>query len=399
MPRRGDNIRKRADGRWEGRYRCIQNKGTGKYQSVYGRTYREVKEKLECVKQKVQSEVLELEVLPEKEYVSRKESLEFCLIMEEWLTQVKLTRKYSTYVKYQGIYQCHIKEALAGIHISDIDTQVISERIFLQNGSQKIISSSIQKGIYCTIKQTLVYASEHYSCPVNSLKSKVTKEKSKPVEIMNHSEQSRLFPFLYKDMDRSKLGIVLCLTTGLRLGEICALKWADIDLQQMIIHVNRTVQRIAVTDAQTKTILLETLPKSIYSIREIPISDQVAALLLRYHNNEEYCLCGTKPMEPRTYQNRFKSYLRAIGAPNYNFHALRHTFATNCIDHGMDVKSLSEILGHSDVQITLNRYVHPTMDTKRKHINTLSTIYGQYCGQTSKFLDNKRINSNFSQNI
>ncbi len=86
-------------------------------------------------------------------------------------------------------------------------------------------------------------------------------------------------------------------------------------------------------------------------------------------------------MEPRTYQNHFKKYLRIINAPDYNFHILRHTFATNCVDNGMDIKSLSEILGHSDVQITLNRYVHPSMDTKRKYINALSANYGQLCGQ------------------
>ncbi len=168
----------------------------------------------------------------------------------------------------------------------------------------------------------------------------------------------------------------------MRLGEICSLKWDDIDLDQMLIHVNRTVQRIAVENENTKTKLMMTSPKSIYSIREIPISTPLRQLLLTVKKEgQEYLLCGTRPMEPRTYENHFKKYLKASSIKNYNFHVIRHTFATNCIDNGMDVKSLSEILGHSDVQITLGCYVHPTLDTKRRYLDALSCIYGQYCGQ------------------
>lgn len=120
-------------------------------------------------------------------------------------------------------------------------------------------------------------------------------------------------------------------------------------------------------------------------MREIPISEEIKELLIyTKRGSDTYVVGGDKPMEPRTYQNRFKKYLRDIKVKEYNFHILRHTFATNCIDSGMDVKSLSEILGHSDVQITLNRYVHPTMDTKRKYIATLSSSYRQYYGQVDK---------------
>lgn len=188
--------------------------------------------------------------------------------------------------------------------------------------------------------------------------------------------------FLHNNMDISKAGIFLCLSTGLRLGEVCALKWEDIDIEQKILHVNRTVQRIESKDGFQKTALLETPPKSSFSNREIPISDSLLQILAHFRKTEQgYVLCTHKPMEPRTYQNHFKRYLQTINAPSYNFHTLRHTFATNCIDNGMDIKSLSEILGHSDVQITLNRYVHPSMDTKRKYINALLDDYGQLCGQ------------------
>lgn len=173
------------------------------------------------------------------------------------------------------------------------------------------------------------------------------------------------------------LSAIIC--TGCA-GEICALKWSDIDMEQMLLRVNRTVQRIEMKTGRTKTALLETEPKSAFSLREIPIPQNLIDLLAPFkREGTEYVLCAGKPMEPRTYQNHFKAYLREIGGSDYNFHTLRHTFATNCIDSGMDIKSLSEILGHSDVQITLNRYVHPTMDTKRKHMNALSASYSRFC--------------------
>ena len=191
--------------------------------------------------------------------------------------------------------------------------------------------------------------------------------------------------FLHKDMDISKAGIFLCLSTGLRLGEICSLKWGDIDSERGLLRVSRTVQRIKSKEGPAKTILLETAPKSVFSNREIPIPDTLLSLLMPFRRAEqEYVLCTNRPMEPRTYQNHFKKYLGDIKVPDYNFHTLRHTFATNCIDRGMDIKSLSEILGHSNVQITLDRYVHPSMDMKRKYINALSADYGQLCGQAKR---------------
>ena len=298
----------------------------------------------------------------------------FCSIMEEWLQQTAQTRKYSTFIKYEKLYNCHIKKLFDGDDLLQMTGSYTKEKLFALN-----ISDTTKQSILTLINQTLQYAEEHYDYPAVYIKDKFVRKKRKPVVILNRTEQVRLMKFLYSNINISKAGIILCLSTGLRLGEVCALKWADIDMEQMLLHVKRTVQRIEVKNSFTKTALLETTPKSAFSFREIPISDSLASLLALFKKEgQEYVLCTDKPMEPRTYQNHFKSYLREIGGADYNFHTLRHTFATNCIDNGMDVKSLSEILGHSDVQITLNRYVHPTMDTKRKHINALSATYGQF---------------------
>lgn len=378
MSRRGDNIRKRADGRWEGRYQTVSVNGEKKYQSIYGKSYGEVKEKLAnkiCTMKNSTSCRLEK---PDINTKILTDNIGFCAVVEEWLNKIEQTRKYSTYIKYKTLYQCHIQPSFSNDNFTQITNDYIQNKIAALD-----ISDSTKHSVLAVIRQTLRYAEEQYGYPVTPLTNKFIQKKSRSIEVMNRTEQARLMQFLHRDMDISKAGIFLCLSTGLRLGEVCALRWTDIDTEQNLLHVNRTVQRIRSKDGFRKTVLLETSPKSIFSNRETPMPDDLLPLLMEFKKaGQKYVLCTDKPMEPRTYQNHFKKYLRIINAPDYNFHILRHTFATNCIDNGMDIKSLSEILGHSDVQITLNRYVHPSIDTKRKYINALSADYGQLCGQT-----------------
>ena len=169
----------------------------------------------------------------------------------------------------------------------------------------------------------------------------------------------------------------------MRLGELCALKWTDFDFQDMTVIINRTVQRITAKGYMTKTILMETGPKSKCSNRTIPLVDEILKLLEMIKGKQPYVFGGDRPLEPRTMQYQFKRILKEAGVDTRNFHILRHTFATNCVESGMDVKALSVILGHSDVKITLNRYVHPTMDSKRRQIGLLPDFYGQIRGQAA----------------
>ncbi len=377
MSRRGDNIRKRADGRWEGRYRINTVNGEKMYKSIYGKSYGEVKEKLaNKIGTARGSTLCGLKESDINTGITRND-IKFCTVCEEWLHKVEQTRKYSTYIKYKTLYQCHIQRQFSNDNLTRITNEYIQDKLAALD-----ISDSTRHSVLAVICQTLRYAEERYGYPVTLITNKSIRKKPHSVEVMNRTEQARLMQFLYRDMDISKAGIFLCLSTGLRLGEVCALKWTDIDAEQKLLHVNRTVQRIESKEGPQKTVLLETSPKSIFSNREIPMPDALLTLLMEHkRDGQKYVLCTDKPMEPRTYQNHFKKYLKFINAPDYNFHILRHTFATNCVDNGMDIKSLSEILGHSDVQITLNRYVHPSMDTKRKYINALSANYGQLCGQ------------------
>lgn len=376
MPRKGENIRKRADGRWEGRYFTV-NSDTGKkqYHSVYARTYRKVKEKLIIARQ-AQPEAVQ-PVFTEISAGMEETVDTFGNIAAMWLENVKKNCKYSTYVKYRQIYEKHLKDTMDGLEMAQVTSEMIRDLINVR----EISSESLIRSIYCVINQVLVFAQDNHLAFTAAVARGRTTKQTKPVEIMKRAEQIRLFELLYMDMDRYKFGILLCLSTGLRLGEICALKWSDIDINGSLLYVNRTVQRIAVEDGSAKTKLMESEPKSMFSKRVIPLSDEIMRLVREFRTDSEYVISQNRPTEPRTYQNRFHRLLSQAGIPSYNFHVLRHTFATNCVDSGADIKSLSEMLGHSSVNITLNRYVHPSVQTKRQHLNTLSAIYGQYLSQ------------------
>ena len=196
------------------------------------------------------------------------------------------------------------------------------------------------------------------------------KTEQKRTDILTLVERQKLENYLINNMSLTNLAVLLCLFTGIRIGEICGLKWEDIDLTNSTLSVKRTVQRI--TKNGSSQVVVGT-PKSHTSIRTIPIPDFVINILEKHKSvGNLYILTNSaKPTEPRTMQNRFKSILKACGIRNVNFHLLRHTYATVCIEKGFDPKALSEILGHADASITLNRYVHSSMDIKKEYVSRL----------------------------
>ena len=377
MARHGENIRKRKDGRWEGRYPVYSMEKERKvYRSVYGRTYEEVREKLTIQKDLVKNGGIISDTETKLQPQILLKDIMLTDMLQEWLAAIKEKRKPSTYVKYSLICRNHLERNFENITIAEITNSLVREKI------SDTLSESVQKSIYCVLNQVLKYASIQYSVKISALERPFQGTKSRPVKVLSKKEQKMLIFVLYQEMNLFKMAILLCLFTGLRLGDLCALKWKDIDFENKILTINRTVQRLYVNDHKTKTTLVETAPKSECSRREIPLTDSLLELLLKFGTNKEYIFGGDKPMEPRTMQYHFKKIQKDINLQNQNFHILRHTFSTNCIEGGVDVKSLSEILGHSDVKITLNRYVHPSMDTKRQYMNTPSRFYGQIYGQT-----------------
>lgn len=371
MGRHGENIRKRKDGRWEGRFKEYSiEKNKIIYRSVYASSYDEVKRKLATQKKTCDNN------LSDAQPGACTTSVLFETAAKAWLESVASSRKYSTFVKYQTIYSKHLADTIGSYDVTKITVALINEKI------SESASESLVKSIFCVVNQVFAFAGNQYAVAVSKLKRDAMKRKKKPVEVLSQEEQARLLSCIHRAINKFKVSIFLCLCTGLRLGEVCVLKWSDIDFTYKLITVSRTVQRIAVCGTTSKTILMETSPKSECSKRQIPISRHMLTLLSQFRNDKEYVFGGDKPLEPRTLQYRFKKYLREAEISDHNFHVLRHTFATNCVEKGTDAKSLSEMLGHADVRITLNRYVHPSMDVKRRHLDSLERFYGQIVGQT-----------------
>lgn len=383
MARHGENIRKRNDGRWEARYRIFDaDKGRKTYRSVYGSTYEEAKEKrIDVIRTAEYKQNLDRE---ETSNQSGKPCLPilFSQAADQWLQKVSGIRKYSTYVKYENVYKRHLEEALGSCPFSDMTDRELQEKIS-DHLSEKGLSESTRKSICCVTNQILGFAGRKYSIRVPVLKLEVEKSVKKPVDTFTRGDQSQLLACIYGGSDKFKIALLLCLYTGMRLGELCALKWTDFDFRDRTMTINRTVQRIAVKGYMTKTILMETSPKSESAKRTIPLIAEIMELLEGLKGSRPYVFGEDRPLEPRTMQYRFRRILGEAGLDIRNFHILRHTFATNCVESGMDVKTLSVILGHSDIKITLNRYIHPTMESKRRQIDKLPGFYGQIRGQTA----------------
>ena len=241
------------------------------------------------------------------------------------------------------------------------------------------LSASYVRSIMLIINAALKFAADEEMC--QPLKSPVYKPVSQNNEItvLQIDEQKRLETHLISEIAPTQLGILISLHTGLRIGEICALAWEDIDIENQIIHVRHTVARIKSTDFSegNSSKLIIDAPKTKASNRDIPIPSVLLPILKSNCTavSSKYVVSDTKDfVSPRTYEYRYHRLLEKCGIESVNYHVLRHTFATRCIEAGVDVKSLSEILGHSNVSITLNTYVHSSMEMKRTQLEKLNFL-------------------------
>lgn len=169
---------------------------------------------------------------------------------------------------------------------------------------------------------------------------------------------------------------MLTLFTGMRIGETCALKWADIDFDGKVLHVTKTVQRIATYGTESRSAVKITAPKSESSVRDIPLPDFLMDMLREYRGKDtEYILSGTeKVVEPRCFSNRYKALLKKADVPSRKFHSLRHTFAVNALHQSFDIKTLSELLDHSNANITMSVYLHSSMERKSTCMDRLQAL-------------------------
>lgn len=372
MARKGENIFKRKDGRWEARYiKCYDLSGKIKYGFCYGKTYKEAKEKVTRCKAAL---LAGASAPTSSASIGRHRVAYFC---EEWLELEKGRVKESTYDKYDTVIKKHILPNLGGC-LPGALTSALVER-FKQALLNEGLSAKTVRDILTVLHTILKYAAAQYPGIFPVVEISYPKEQKKEVRVLDLEEQRRFAAYLQEDMDACKFGILLTLFTGLRIGELCALKWENVSLKNRTIHVAATMQRLrnqaSAGNRRTKVVI--GTPKSDTSIRTIPLTEKVARLCGQFdpHCPAAFLLTGTEQfMEPRQVQKRLAKYTKECGLAGVHFHTIRHTFATRCVEAGFELKSLSEILGHANTSITLNRYVHSSMELKRENMEKLTAV-------------------------
>ena len=359
MPNRGENIYNRKDGRWEGRYKNgYKPNGKTRYTSVYGKTYSEVRR------------IISLKRIEASNGVGC--NLKVKDIFKLWLRNIRVSVKESTYSNYYMKIHKHILPFLGQISYDKLTADFLNN--FIEVKLSEGLSEKYVYDINVLIRAAFKYARKNYGYADKSEFMNMPKCKTDfRKKMLSETEFASLMSALKNNMTFTKLGILIAAFTGIRIGELCALKWSDIDFKNGVISIQNTVQRITNFDGQNSTKVVITSPKSQTSIRKIPVPQWLKRIMYTAKcAADSYILTGTTNyVEPRTMQYRFRSLLKKLNLPLINFHTLRHMFATRCISIGFDVKTLSEILGHSSVEITLNRYVHSSMERKRKCMQLL----------------------------
>lgn len=379
MGRRGENIRKRKDGRWEARFISRYDlEGKAVYRSVYGKTYLEAKEK--------RNALIGKETGGSDTGTSAYRELKKITVgqlLEEWLNWKKDMVKESTFVRYNSLINKHILPELGSYYLSSLTVEVVNA--FLRGklrGGKPEGKNGLSAKTVLDIRSVLILSFEYarqqkYPCLVAG-KLFSPRNQQPAIQVLTREEQEKLEEILFDDPQPIELGILIALYGGLRVGEICALQWEDIQLENGIVRVSKTMMRIPDLDSDStrKTKILIDCPKTESSNRIIPLPTFLVAFLSEYRREgDAYILTGTKSwMEPRLCQRRYKKVLKRANLPCFTFHTLRHTFATRCVERGFDLKSLSEILGHANVSTTLQRYAHPSLDVKKEQMERLAQV-------------------------
>lgn len=374
MPRRGTNIYRRKDGRWEGRIKKEgSEKGKRRYTSVYGKTYGEVKNRLDQLRSSSQGHGTSPEGTLGK-------------AVDMWLKEKRPGWKPTTYGTYAHIAGRYILPQLGSVRLECVDGELLEKFLarIREDGEGNVLSASYLRNICAVVLRVLNHVKKKRRCKVEIPENPVRPTGRGQLELPKEYELAVLEKYLLHNADDDTcLGIMVAFHTGLRIGELCALTWGDIDLEENVIYVRRNLQRVKTDeDPKSRTRIQLQTPKTSTSQRMIPIPPVLLSLLeSRKGENDSYVIKGKKSLwaEPRTLQYRFARILKCCKLEAFNFHMIRHAFATRCITRGFDVKSLSEILGHSSIQVTLNLYVHSDMQRKRQLMDNFNIyLYQDY---------------------
>lgn len=302
----------------------------------------------------------------------------------DWLKEKKDYIKESTYANYSNNIFNHIIPKLGNYYLSDINHKIIQDFLLdlSKNGkkdgsgglSEKtikditiIVKGSIKKGI----NEDKI---KHIELSFNYPKS----NNEKTIYILTKHEQNKITDYVIDNLTSKNIGILISLFSGIRIGELCALQWNDIDFKNNKLNITKTIQRVYIKDKESNiSKVIITTPKTKNANREIPINKDFMEILKKLKSNKDYYVLSNSEqyIEPRTYRKYFNKVLDKLKIKHFNFHSLRHTFATNCISLGCDYKTVSELLGHANVNITLNLYVHPRYSQKKKCIDLVSKVF------------------------
>ena len=360
MSRKGENIYKRKDGRWEGRF-IAGRMENGKiiYKSVYAKSYTEVKVLLQDKRIEFQ------ENLRKKELETTIKETSLTDFLAEWIENIRPKIKESSYIKYNSMIKHYIIPNIGEKKLSQISYSTLEEftnQLLLEGGSKNsVLSSKTVNDTLTLLKSAFRYAENKYGLILCDFNQTPYHRKEGQIRIFNQKEHEQLTSYLSSHSSYRNLGILLALFTGIRVGELCALTWENIHLDCGTITICQTMQRVENTNFKSrrtdmKTRVIITSPKSSSSIREIPLPTFLIDILKKTpHSERGFLLSDSEDIfiEPRNLQTHFKTVLKGAGIENANFHTLRHTFATRCVELGFDIKSLSEVLGHANVNICL----------------------------------------------
>lgn len=302
----------------------------------------------------------------------------FLCAAELWLDQLEAEVKESTINRYRLLLESYVFPELGGMPVAQVgpvQVELLCRKLAGSGGREgRGLSQSTVAGTVTVIRGVLAWAGSGAARQLSAPRAP-RQACRREIRVLSRDEQARLSSYLFSEGSLSSTGMLLSLFAGLRLGEVCALRWDDLP-DDGTVHVRRTLQRLKDNSgAERRTRIVVTGPKTPCSVRVIPVPDAIRTVLDRRRQAKGYLLTGSdRYLEPRTMQYRFKQALTRSGVKDANYHALRHTFATRCVELGFDIKSLSEILGHSSVSVTLDRYVHPSLDMKRDNMRLLDGL-------------------------
>lgn len=294
-------------------------------------------------------------------------------ITEEWKEEKKKYVKKSTYAAYQLLIQNHIKPYFGDLY--EVNEEKVQQFVFdkLDAG----LSEKTIRDIIIVLKMILKFGIKNGYLEYIQIDARFpSKQERKNLDVLSKADQKKFMEHLRNNFTFKNLGIFICLSTGMRIGEICGLRWCDVDTAEGVIKVRHTLQRIYIIEGETRhTELLLDTPKTANSVRDIPMSSELLKMLKSLNKvvNENYYVISNdiKPIEPRTYRNYYKKLCKQLDIPELKFHGLRHSFATRCIESKADYKTVSVLLGHSNISTTLNLYVHPNKEQKKKTIDKM----------------------------